>query len=267
LPAPRQPNTSAKERDMITNEHGFDGQNLYDDVLPGETDNGSEHNEFNLVSEFEDEVLDFIQNNDVSVTQPMRDDVHVFPKPKHKNFNFMSEYSSWSPKSSSLLTKISSPSNAILDELLEIVGIEGPILSSYLARKHYKATGGSSLSAASEYQYELQIKRLLDRQYLVSEMHNISDNVMYRSLRTPEQPQVKIRVRGPRDLYEMPPLEIAMIMKNTLQSNSNLINGSDREMFFRQVLLLLDFTKLTSKADEHLNRIYTTYNHLIKGDH
>jgi hypothetical protein len=192
-------------------------------------------------------------------------DYRIYPEPRDNAFSFLLPYKSWIG-SKGMLTKISSPTESLLNELIEIVQVEGPILQSYLMRRHYKAAGGSSLSAQTETIYIAQIKRLIDRQYLVADEEIISDTLKVVSIRTPDQPKVTTRVRGPRDLYEMPPLEIAMIMKNTLQSNSKLINGSDREMFFRQVLLLLDFTKLTSKADEHLNRIYTTYNHLIKGD-
>lgn len=67
------------------------------------------------------------------------------------------------------------------------------------------------------------------------------------------------RVRGARDLYEMPPREIAMIIRGVMKTKKELSKSSDRELLYRQVLLLLDFTKLTPKANDHLNRIFATY--------
>ena len=79
------------------------------------------------------------------------------------------------------------------------------------------------------------------------------------TLRTHDQAPVITRVRGARDLYDMPPREIAMIIRGVMKTHKDLAKASNREMMFRQVLLLLDFTKLTKKAEEHLTRIFATY--------
>jgi len=75
-------------------------------------------------------------------------------------------------------------------------------------------------------------------------------------LRTHDQAPVITRVRGARDLYDMPPREIAMIIRGVMKTHKDLAKASNREMMFRQVL---DFTKLTKKAEEHLTRIFATY--------
>ena len=155
--------------------------------------------------------------------------------------------------------KISLPTNKILDELLEIVKIEGPMLGSYLMRRHYKATGGSSLSSNSEAAYIKQIKRVINRGEFISEEQVSGESLTSATFRTPEQPPVITRVRGARDLYEMPPREIAMIIRGVMKTKKELSKSSDRELLYRQVLLLLDFTKLTPKANDHLNRIFATY--------
>jgi hypothetical protein len=57
----------------------------------------------------------------------------------------------------------------------------------------------------------------------------------------------------------MPPREIAMIIRGVIKTKPELGKSSDREALYRQVLMLLDFTKLTPKAREHFNRIFATY--------
>jgi hypothetical protein len=57
----------------------------------------------------------------------------------------------------------------------------------------------------------------------------------------------------------VPPREIAIIIKGVLRSNRHLSRLKDNEILFRKVLHLLDFTKLTPKASEHMNRIMATY--------
>jgi hypothetical protein len=43
------------------------------------------------------------------------------------------------------------------------------------------------------------------------------------------------------------------------KDQQELAKSIDRELLYRQVLLLLDFTKLTPKASDHLNRTFAAY--------
>jgi len=79
------------------------------------------------------------------------------------------------------------------------------------------------------------------------------------SFRVADQSPVITRVRGARDLYDIPPREIAMIIRGVMNSRPALSKADAKEDLFRQVLLLLDFTKLTKKADEYLSRILANY--------
>lgn len=185
--------------------------------------------------------------------------VREFPKPITPAFSWLQSYRSWDREDVGSLTKIASPANKILDELLEIVKIEGPILGSYLMRRHYKATGGSSLSSVSEAAYIKQIKRVMNRGELIAEEQVSGENLSSATFRTQNQQPVITRVRGARDLYEMPPREIAMIIRGVIKTKPELGKSSDREALYRQVLMLLDFTKLTPKANEYFNRIFAGY--------
>jgi very-short-patch-repair endonuclease len=212
-------------------------------------------------SEFNPEDFKFSSAGDLTPKEIYVDGLRVreFPKPITPAFSWLQSYRSWDREDIGSLTKIASPTNKILDELLEIVKIEGPILGSYLMRRHYKATGGSSLSSVSEAAYIKQIKRVMNRGELIAEEQVSGKNLSSATFRVQTQQPVITRVRGARDLYEMPPREIAMIIRGVIKTKPELGKSSDREALYRQVLMLLDFTKLTPKAYEHFNRIFATY--------
>jgi hypothetical protein len=126
-------------------------------------------------------------------------------------------------------------------------------------RRHYKATGGSSLSSNNENEYIEKLKSLVLREEVIMEEQVSGESIASASFRSADQPPVITRVRGARDLYDIPPREIAMIIRGVMKSRPSLSKANAKEDLFRQVLLLLDFTKLTKKADEHLSRILATY--------
>jgi hypothetical protein len=217
--------------------------------------------ESNIDSRFNPDNFEFTSAGNLTPKEIYIDGLRVreFPKPISPEFSWLQPYRSWDREDVDSLTRISMPSNKILDELLEIVKIEGPMLGSYLMRRHYKATGGSSLSSISEASYVKQIKRVINRAEFISEEQVSGESLASATFRTPDQPPVITRVRGARDLYEIPPREIAMIIRGVMKTKKELSKSSDREFLYRQVLLLLDFTKLTPKANDHLNRIFATY--------
>ncbi len=185
--------------------------------------------------------------------------VREFPKPVAREFSWLQSYQSWDREDVASMSKISSGSWKVMNELKEIITIEGPILGSYLMRRHYKATGGSSLSSNNENEYIDKLKSLVTREEVVMEEQVSGESIASASFRMADQPPVITRVRGARDLYDIPPREIAMIIRGVMKSRPALSKSNAKEDLFRQVLLLLDFTKLTKKADEHLSRILATY--------
>lgn len=185
--------------------------------------------------------------------------VRELPKPVAREFSWLQSYQSWDREDVSNLSKISRGNWKIMNELKEIIKIEGPILGSYLMRRHYKATGGSSLSSNNENEYIEKLKSLVLREEVIMEEQVSGESIASASFRSADQPPVITRVRGARDLYDIPPREIAMIIRGVMKSRPALSKANAKEDLFRQVLLLLDFTKLTKKVDEHLSRILATY--------
>ena len=211
--------------------------------------------------EFDPDSFSFVSIGDSDPKEIYIDGLRVreFPKPVAREFSWLQPYQSWDREDVSNFSKIANGSWKIMGELTEIIKIEGPILGSYLMRRHYKATGGSSLSSSNEHAYIEQLKSLVLRDEVVMEEQVSGESIASATFRLVEQPPVITRVRGARDLYDIPPREIAMIIRGVMKSKPALAKVSAKEDLFRQVLLLLDFTKLTKKADEHLSRILANY--------
>ena len=185
--------------------------------------------------------------------------VREFPKLLAPEFFWLNSYRGWDREDVSALTHVARGSNRTRTELREIVRVEGPILGSYLMRRHYKATGGSSLSSSNERLYVRQLEYSVTLGELLAEDRTAGSSIATATFRLPDQQPVDTRIRGPRDLYDMPPREIAHIVRNVIKTKSNLDIIVDRESVYRQVLQLMDFTKLTKKSEEFLDKILAEY--------
>lgn len=91
-----------------------------------------------------------------------------YPPDSSARSRLLKSYWSWAPVAGKSYGRIADDSANIPLNLMEIVGVEGPILGSYLIRQHYRATGGWSLSSQSEHRYFRQLKMLLDRNEIIS---------------------------------------------------------------------------------------------------
>jgi hypothetical protein len=230
-----------------------------------EAGNNSESQSSSYLVDFDPDVISYSSAGELGPKEIYIDGLRVreFPKPLAREFSWLQSYQSWDREDVANLSKISRGNWKIMNELKEIIKIEGPILGSYLMRRHYKATGGSSLSSNNEHEYVEKLKSLVLREEVIMEEQVSGESIASASFRAADQPPVITRVRGARDLYDIPPREIAMIIRGVMKSRPALSKANSKEDLFRQVLLLLDFTKLTKKAEEHLSRIMATYSNEI----
>lgn len=185
--------------------------------------------------------------------------VREFSKQLAPELSWLRSYKSWDRENLSALTHVSRRSNRTRTELCEIVRVEGPILGSYLIRKHYKATGGSSLSSNNESLYVRLLENAVKYGELLAEDRTAGTSITTATFRLQDQQPVETRIRGPRDFYDIPPREVAFIIRNIMKSKPSLKLRVDREYIYRQVLQLMDFTKLTKKSEEFLNKIVAEY--------
>jgi len=130
--------------------------------------------------------------------------------------------------------------------LVEIVEVEGPILGHRLYQQYVKGAGGKKVGP--------QIAKVLNRAsngaesrgVLVSENPLDEQGQKIKTFRLSEQPKAPIRDLGPRDLAEVPPLELAAVLDSMRDSQF------DEEEWFRALLKFYGLVRLTPKVRKQL---------------
>lgn len=155
-------------------------------------------------------------------------------------------YEEWAPRP--LGDPRETPRPRIMEGLLDIVAAEGPVLASRAYGLYVKAGGGKKVTTIarapllSATHWLAQERRLV----LVSE-----DDAPWQGdaiLRTPDQPEVRVRTLGPRALDEVPLDEVAELVRR-LRATRHL--GDDAAVK-RAVLQAYGLVRLTARADEYL---------------
>jgi hypothetical protein len=142
------------------------------------------------------------------------------------------------------------PLHRIADRLVEIIGTEGPVVLERVFHLYATAAGitrvkkrlrGLFLSAA---EIALTSGRIEDEG---SRRELGLDSVV----RLAGSQLVVLRKRGPRDFEEIPPSEVAEIMRSILRMHP----ATDREALYRRILESYDLKRLTKNVRRSLDRI------------
>ena len=139
----------------------------------------------------------------------------------------------------------SAPRPAIMDALLEIVGVEGPILASRAYALYNKASGGKKLTSVARAPLSNSIYWLAreGRVELVP-----SDEIPWQGddlVRLPDTPAVVVRELGPRELIEVPLDEVAELMRRLRAAG----HAGDLK---RAVLTQYGLVRMTARAEQYL---------------
>ncbi len=152
-------------------------------------------------------------------------------------------YAAWQPPE--VVPDPRSAGRAVLMQaVLDIVAVEGPVLANRAFALYNRAAGGKKLTSIaraplSGAAYWLAMER---RIVLVKEADAPwqGDDL----LRLPDQPGVRVRELGPRTLEEVPLDEIAALMRR--------LPAEGHEERKRAVLRVYGLVRLTARADEYL---------------
>jgi AAA domain-containing protein len=138
----------------------------------------------------------------------------------------------------------STPRPAIMQALLEIVEVEGPIRATRAYAIYNRAAGGKKLTSAARAPLASAAYWLSrERKLVLTPREDIpwqDDDI----LRAPDTPVVRVRKLGPRTLEEVPLDEIAELMRR--------LGLSDDAALKRAVLSAYGLVRLTARADEYL---------------
>ena len=139
----------------------------------------------------------------------------------------------------------SAPRPRIMEALLEIVGVEGPMLASRAYALYNKAAGGKKLTSVAKaplsnsvYWLAREGKLELVREEEIPWQHD-------ELVRLPDHPPVLVRELGPRELIEVPLDEVAELMRRLRAAGQ----GGDLK---RAVLQTYGLIRMTARAEQYL---------------
>lgn len=128
------------------------------------------------------------------------------------------------------------PRPQIMGALLEIVGVEGPIVATRAYSLYNRASGGKKLTTTARAPLSSAVH------WLAQERKVSFDGEV---VRLPDQPEVRVRELGDRVLEEVPLTEIAELMRR--------LAIEDPAAMKRAVLSAYGLVRLTQRAEEYLD--------------
>ena len=156
--------------------------------------------------------------------------------------------SSGDPRGSSL-TLARRDRERLTELLTEAVASEGPVVAIRAYRLVNRASGSRRLTKPAR-QALNRACALAERRGLVVATDPLQfEGQAQRVLRVPESPEVVIRERGPRELDEIPPDEMATLLRLLHSADQTL----EPEALKRQALERLGWVRLTQNASAFLD--------------
>jgi very-short-patch-repair endonuclease len=160
----------------------------------------------------------------------------------------LAPYQAWEPRATSSV--LETPGLRVTEELLEIVGDEGPVHALRSYQLHTKAAGGQRVGREMRHAYNQIVHAALRRGTLakiIDDLPGVVDSTIYLPGRDP----VVIRELGPRQLIEVPRSEIRTLIEE-LQ-----LESGDPRLIKRAVLDTYGLVRLTEKASAYLDEVLT----------
>ena len=147
----------------------------------------------------------------------------------------------------------SASERTLIEELIAIIEIEGPVTGSRLQRAHVQAAGGQKVGRKIAHSLNSAITAARRKRLLVADNPLGDPGVKPLTLRLESQPEYILRELGPRDLdlEEVPPLELAAVMLRLAGRHG----FADHEPLFRSVLEAYGRRRLTPNVISTLTRV------------
>lgn len=157
---------------------------------------------------------------------------------------------------------VPSPDNAstqeIIDGVVAIVAIEGPIDGHRLHTAYVKAAGSHRVGKSVAKTLNSAITTAVRAGQLLVDNPLHEAGVKPRTYRLPSQPEARVRHLGPRTLEQMPHRELAALLAEAADQHG----WENNETLFRSVLARLGLHRLTTNVEARLNSVLP----LARGD-
>jgi very-short-patch-repair endonuclease len=135
--------------------------------------------------------------------------------------------------------------------LTDIVTVEGPVLGSRIHSAYVAASGGQRIGRVIAQTLNSVLTSLLRTGTLVTDDPLGQGGIRPSTFRLPDHPLVIQRELGPRDLADVPPLELAVLLRGA----AGVTGWQHQEDLFREALRLLGRVRLTPLVQQTLSAV------------
>lgn len=143
--------------------------------------------------------------------------------------------------------------NAVIEGMIEVLEVEGPMQGKYLMQVYHQSSGGKRLSRDITHKINSAISKAVRSKKIIKDNPmNIVGNKLC-SYRLPDQPEVRIRPAGARKLEDLPYNEILALIEHIATPSM------DNEQMMRGVLSFYGRSSLTVAARKLLEPIVEFY--------
>ncbi|BCL16044.1 AAA domain-containing protein [Micromonospora sagamiensis] len=153
--------------------------------------------------------------------------------------------------SGALPSVLESSHQQIIDGLRLIVGVEGPVLGARLHTAFVKAAGGQRVGKTIAKALNSAITVAVRRGVLIADNPLGEVGVKPQTYRLPDQPPVRPRRLGIRELEDVPPRELAALLDDIERTRDDLTE----EALYRAALERLGLKRLTPNVANRLRKV------------
>lgn len=154
----------------------------------------------------------------------------------------------YQPYAGELVPALTASRGELLQGLHDIVASEGPVLGFRLHSAYVLASGGRRVGKQIAHALNTAISYAVRKGLLAADNPLGQPGVKPRTYRLPGQDEVTVRRLGPRTLDQVPPLELAHLLRDA----ASVAGWDSTETLFRDVLRRLGRDRLTGPATETL---------------
>jgi hypothetical protein len=135
---------------------------------------------------------------------------------------------------------------SIIEDLTEIIAVEGPMHALRAYQLYTRAAGGQRVGKEMKRYFNRAVNAALNSGDLAQVKDDLEGQIN-KTLYIPGSPSVRVRERGPRALTEIPRSEIATVIDGLG------LRGRPEPELKRKVLNVFGLTKLTESASNYLD--------------
>ncbi len=139
----------------------------------------------------------------------------------------------------------------IIDSLVAIVAVEGPLLGHRLHSVYIKAAAGQRVSQQAAKVLNSAVSAAVRQGRLVQQDPLGESGVKPRTFRLPDQPAIRLRTLGTRTFDQIPPAELAEVMRQAAQ----VTGWEDIDTVFRETMARFGVRRMGSTVRARLEAV------------